>query len=77
MQHIQQVIQNTTAAEFRSLGLSSKGVSSDALLPGQATNVGTMGASADDEPALPTLGGVVWIVGSTSDAPPPGMVRTS
>jgi hypothetical protein len=35
-----------------------------------------MGTSADDVPALSTLGRVVWTMGSTIDAFPPGMVRT-
>jgi hypothetical protein len=63
--------------ELRRVGSSSMGVSSDALLPGRATNAGTMGTSVDDVSALPTLGGVVWTVGSTADALSHRMVRTS
>jgi hypothetical protein len=35
-----------------------------------------MGASTDDVCTLSTLDGVVWIMDSTADAIPPGMVRT-
>jgi hypothetical protein len=63
--------------EFRRLGSSSKGVSSGALLPGQAANAGTVGASVDDISSLSTLGRVVWTLGSVVDALSLGMVRTS
>jgi hypothetical protein len=39
--------------ELRRVGSSSMGVSSDALLPGRATNAGTMGTSVDDVPPCP------------------------
>jgi hypothetical protein len=74
---ILQVIQDTTAAKFRRLGSSSKGVSSDTLLHGWATNVGTVGTSANDVSALSTLGRVVWIMCSATDTLSPWMVRTS
>jgi hypothetical protein len=63
--------------EFRRLGPRSKGISFVALLPDRATNVRTVGASTDDVSILSTLGRVVWTLGSTTDALPPGMVRTS
>jgi hypothetical protein len=64
---ILQAIQDTTAAKFRRLGSSSKGVLSDALLHGWATNVGIVGTSTDDVSALSTLGRVVWIMRSATD----------
>jgi hypothetical protein len=60
--------------EFSRLGSSSEGVSSSILLPGQATNGKTVEAYADD---IPTLGRMVWTVGSTVDALSSEMVRTS
>jgi hypothetical protein len=57
------VIQNTAKNDFRRLGLSLERVSSDALSLGRATNAGTVVASADDVCALPTLGGMVRIMG--------------
>jgi hypothetical protein len=58
--------------EFRWLGASSIGVSSDALFPGRATNTWVVGASADDAFAL---GRVVRTMGFTIKALPPRMVR--
>jgi hypothetical protein len=53
------------------------GLSFDALLLSRASNAWTVGASNDDVSTLSTLGGVVQIGGTTTDALPPGMVRTS
>jgi hypothetical protein len=44
------------------------GLLSDALLPSGATIAWAMGASTDDLPTLPTLGGVVRTVGFAADA---------
>jgi hypothetical protein len=63
--------------EFRRLGSLLKGVSSDALLPGRATNAKTVGPSVDDVSYLSTLGRVVWTLGSAADALSPEIVRTS
>jgi hypothetical protein len=76
-QLIQQTMQNIITAKFIRLGSSSKGVSSGALLPGRASNTGTMGASADDVSTFPTLGRVVLTLDSTVDALSPKMVRAS
>jgi hypothetical protein len=59
-------------AKFKRTWPSSKGLSSDASLPSQATNAWTLGASDDD---VSTLGGVVQTVDSTNDALSPGIVR--
>jgi hypothetical protein len=53
--------------EFRRLGSSSEGVSSDALSPGRNANVGTVEASVDDVFTFPTLDRMVRIMGSTTD----------
>jgi hypothetical protein len=74
---VQQPIQDTVATKFRRSGSSSTGASSDALLLNWAANVWAVGTSVDDVSILSILGGVVWTVGSTIDALPPGMVRTS
>jgi hypothetical protein len=53
------------------------GLSSDASLLSRATNAWAVGAFADGVTTLSTLDRVVWTVGSTTDALPPRMVRTS
>jgi hypothetical protein len=58
------------------MGASPPRLSSDASLSGRATNAWVMGASADDVPTLSSLDGVVRSMGTTTDALPPGMVRT-
>jgi hypothetical protein len=70
------MISESIALKFRRLRLLSARLSSSFLLPSQATNAQTMGASADDVPALSSLCGVVWSMGTTIDALPPGMVGT-
>jgi Zn-dependent M28 family amino/carboxypeptidase len=62
--------------KFIRSGSSSARLSSDALLPSQATNVWAVGASADDVSTLSTLGRVVRNLGVTADALPPRMVKT-
>jgi hypothetical protein len=69
------MISDIAALKFRRSGSSSARLSFDALLPGQATNAWAMGASADDVDTLSSLGGVVWTMGTTTDALPPGKVR--
>jgi hypothetical protein len=73
---VQQKISDPTAAKFRRSGSSSPRLSFGALLSGRAINAWAMGTSADDVPALSSLGGVVRFMGVTTDALPPGMVGT-
>jgi hypothetical protein len=73
---IQQTILDSAVTKFKRPGSSSARLSSDTLLPGQATNAWVVGTSTDDIPALSTLGGVVRTMGPAADALPPGMVRT-
>jgi hypothetical protein len=75
---IRQVISDSTASKFRRLGSSSARVSSDGLLPCWATNAWAVGASADDVPALSSLGGVVLTMDTTTESassPPCGFWR--
>jgi hypothetical protein len=74
-QFVQQAIQNSVVTEFKRLGSSVEGISTDALLPGWATNVGTVGASVDDVSTLSLLGRVLSTLGSATNALSPGMVR--
>jgi hypothetical protein len=67
------MISDSGAGKFRRSGSSSARLSSDAILPGQATNAWAMGASTDD---VSTLGCVVRTMGATTDALQSGMVRT-
>jgi hypothetical protein len=62
--------------KFRRSEWPSVGLPSSTLLPDWTTNAWVVGASTNDVFALSTLGEVVWTVGSTADALPPGMVRT-
>jgi hypothetical protein len=73
---IQQMVSDSTTSNFRRSGSSSTRLSSGALLPGWATNVWAMGASADDVSTLSSLGGVVRTMGTATDALPPGTVAT-
>jgi hypothetical protein len=61
---MQQMILDSIMVKFRGLRLSLARLSKDALLPGRATNAWAVGASADDVSTLPSLGEVVWTVGS-------------
>jgi hypothetical protein len=69
------MVLDPTAVKFIRTGLSSIRSSSSALLPGRATNTWGMGTSADDVPALSTLGRVVRTLGFAADALPLEMVR--
>jgi hypothetical protein len=62
--------------KIQKVGSSSIRLSYSALLLGRTTNAWTMGASVDDVPTLSSLGWVVWTMGATTGALPPGMVRT-
>jgi hypothetical protein len=73
---IRQMILESTTVKFRRSGSSSPRLSSNALLLGRATNAWGMGAYVDDVTTLSSLGGVVWTVGSTTNALPSGVVRT-
>jgi hypothetical protein len=70
------MISNSTAVKFRRSGSLSARLSSTALLFGRVANAWVMGTSADDVSTLSSLSGVVRIMGGTTDALPPGMVRT-
>jgi hypothetical protein len=70
------MISDSAASKVRRSESLSAGVSSGALLPSGATNVWVVGASANDVPALSSLGRMVRTVDTTTDALPPRMVRT-
>jgi hypothetical protein len=74
---IQQANQDSVTMKFRRSGSSSVRLLSGVLLPDRATNAWAVGASADDASTLCTLGRVVQTMGSTTDALPPEMVRTT
>jgi hypothetical protein len=71
-----QAISDPTIATFRRTGASPPRLSFSASLSSRVTNAWAVGASADDVPTLSSLGGVVRSMGATTDALPPGMVRT-
>jgi hypothetical protein len=73
---IWQTILDSNVPKFRKSISSSARVSSDASHPSRATNAWAMGGSVDDVPALPSLGGVVRTMDTTTYALPPMMVRT-
>jgi hypothetical protein len=62
--------------KFKTSKSSSTGASSGVLLPDRAANAWAMGASVDDVPILSSLGRVVWVINTTTDALSPRMVRT-
>jgi hypothetical protein len=72
---IRQMISDSATSNFRRSGSSSTRLSYDTLLPDRATNAWAVGASIDDVSTLSSLGGVVWAMGATTNAPPPRMVR--
>jgi hypothetical protein len=73
---VRQAIQDSATVQFRRLGSSSTRLSFDTLLHDRATNAWVVGASTDDVSTLSSMGGMVWTMGSTTDALPSGIVRT-
>jgi hypothetical protein len=70
------MISDSTVVKFRRSRPSLARLSSGTLLPGRATNAWAVGAFTNDVSTLSSLGGVVRIVGSTTDALPSRMART-
>jgi hypothetical protein len=70
------MISDSAATKVKGSGSLLARLSSSALLPGWATNAWVVGTSANDVSTLSSLGGVVWVMGTTADVLSPEMVRT-